>query len=65
MLICLIKVHSNLSSSVIYGNAFTKIFKKEGIDMEGEFVKFKMRQNYDVYNKKNLGVIHVVYINRV
>lgn len=36
MLMCLIKVHSNPSSVLVYGILFTMIVKKEGIDVEGD-----------------------------
>lgn len=55
MLMCLIKMYSN--PSLIYDNVFTKIFKKEGIGVESQSKKFKIRQSYNFYNEKNLRVM--------
>lgn len=53
-------VYLNPSISFIYGNVFTRIFGKEGIDVENKSEKFKMRYSYDAYSEKNLRVMHVI-----
>lgn len=57
----MIKVHPNLTSSLVYRNLFTKIFKKKGINLEGKSKEIETRQNYDIYYEKTIGVMHIVF----
>lgn len=45
---------------MIYSNLLTKLFEKKGIVLHDESEKIKLIESYDVYNKKTLGVIHIM-----
>lgn len=60
----IIKVYSNHSSSFIYANILTMLFKKEKIHLLDEPEKVKLRESYVIYNEKILGwIIHIVCKN--
>lgn len=55
----------NAFSCLIYTNVFSKIFRKERVDVDSEAKRIKLRQNYDVYSEENLRVMHIVCKNGI
>lgn len=55
-----IKILCKVVSSLVYLNMFTKVFERERVKLNEETKKFTMRNLYDIYGEKNLGIMHLV-----
>lgn len=56
----MIKVWSNKTSTLVYSNLFTKLFKREMIKLSDETKNIPQCVLYDIYSEKTLGNMSMV-----